>query len=128
MWRRSPMMSVDTPQIAEGFVAHLIGGLIGVLVGWIAHEAYTMFRHRRQHAEFNREIDEFAAQIRQLIPGEQMPAMMKRVVPLVSRATFRTEVPPLTEEFALPTGTAYKCRYCERVVDQLSKAVAVIAS
>jgi hypothetical protein len=88
-------MAVDLSSMAEGFFAHLIGGLIGGLVGWFLHAVYHRWERGRHHAEFDREIVDFVTHLKSLISKDHMPGVMERVVPLVSKATFGTEAPPL---------------------------------
>ena len=87
--------------LAEGFLAHLLGGLIGGIVGWFFHTIYHWWERGKQHAEFNRKFVDFAAHLSKLIPKDAMPGVMERVVPLVSKATFDTEIRPLKENYLI---------------------------
>jgi hypothetical protein len=110
-------MGLDPVHILEGFTAHLLGGIIGGLTGWFLHTLYGRFQRKRQHAQFDREIEDFVTRLKSLISREEMPLVMERVVPLTSRATFGTEVPPLKEKFSLPTGVKLHCTMCERSIN-----------
>lgn len=110
-------MPIDPSQVSEGFLAHVIGGVIGGAVGWFLHVAYAFFQRGKQHARFDREIVEFAEQLQQLLPAEQIPLVMARVVPLASKATFGADVPPLKEHHLLPPGVKLLCKICQRLVE-----------
>jgi len=110
-------MALDPVSVSEGFLAHLLGGVIGGLAGWLLHTLYGQLQRRKQHAQFDREISEFVAQLRSLLRREQIPSVMARVVPLASKATFGTQIPPLKEEHLLPAGIKLNCRMCERSIE-----------
>lgn len=109
-------MVIELEHVITGFLGHVFGGIIGGLTGWFLHIIYTRSQRRKQHAQFDREIETFASQLRNLIPREQIPEVMARVVPLASKAIFGTEIPPLEKEYALPPGTALDCKNCERSI------------
>ena len=110
-------MPLDPSQISEGFLAHLIGGIIGGVVGWFLHAAYGLLLRKRQHAQFDREIVEFATQLQRLVSLQEIPTVMARVVPLASKATFGTEVPPLKERHSFPKGVKLNCKICKRSIE-----------
>jgi len=106
----------DISNIAEGFLAHLLGGVLGGVVGWMMHVVYGLWRRGQQHAQFDREIVEFANELKSLVRLDEIPNVMKRVVPLASKATFGTDTPPLKEKYVLPTDSKVECGICERSV------------
>jgi len=111
------IMPLDPTHILEGFWAHLIGGVIGGVAGWLVHSVYHRLQRRRHHAEFDREIIGFVAQLKTVISKDKMPGVMARLVPLVSKATYGSEVPPLKEEYSLPSGVTLDCKMCERSIE-----------
>ena len=100
----------------EGFGAHILGGLIGGLIGWLGHLVYERYRRKKHHAQFDRDVLEFAQEIRGLVALDNIPPLMKKFVPIASKAHFGTEIPPLKEEYIVPEETTLKCRICERDV------------
>jgi hypothetical protein len=107
--------------VSQGFIAHLLGGLIGAVVGWSIHVLYRRLKRGSQHAQFDREIVGFAKQLQTLVASEKMPAVMARVVPLACKATFGTEEPPLKETYTIPHGTILGCKLCKRRVEPTSE-------
>lgn len=110
-------MTLEQEHILVGFLAHLIGGIIGGLTGWFLHAIYSRWQRGKQHAHFDREIEQFATHLKSLISKEQMPDVMARVVPLASKAIFGTEIPPLKKVYALPAGSKLGCKMCERSIE-----------
>ncbi len=108
---------LDSVHLSEGFFAHVFGGMVGGGTLWLMHTFYRLWERRRHHAKFDRAIVEFATHLHTLVSVDQIPSMMERVVPLVSRATFGQEVPPLKESYAFPPGVVLNCRVCARRIE-----------
>ena len=109
-------MPLDQMYILEGFLAHLLGGIIGGLTGWFLHAIYGKWQRKKQHARFDRDIEEFARRLTSLVSKNEMPTVMAQVVPLASKAAFGTEVPPLKEAYSFPAGVQLNCKLCLRSV------------
>lgn len=112
-------MAGETANFLDGFLAHLVGGIIAAIVGWFAHAYYQHRQRRKMHARFDHEIEAFVGHLKALIPTTEMPGVMQRVVPLVSRATFGTEIPPLNKEYTFPAGLSVGCKMCEQSINPL---------
>lgn len=110
-------MNLASIPVWEGILAHLLGGIIGGVVGWFAHTIYRYWERKRHHAEFDRAITEFARHLQVLLPHEQIPEVMARVVPLASKAFFGRKKPPLKERNVIPAGGRFGCDICKRTIE-----------
>jgi hypothetical protein len=81
-------MDADLSGVVFGFLADLLGGLIAGLVGWFGHLIYDRRRRRKYHAQFDRDILQFAETIQTSVRPDQMQELMAHVVPLASKARF----------------------------------------
>jgi hypothetical protein len=106
-----------TNEILIGFGAHVLGGLIGGVVGWLSHTVFNHLQRKKQHARFNREIIELTERLKGTIPNAEIPKVMERVVPLASRATFGVPEPPLNEVILMPSGAKLDCNICVRTIE-----------
>ena len=109
-------MNAELNHVVLGFLAHVLGGLIAGWVGWFGHLIYERRRRKKYHAQFDRDILEFAHTIQAIVTPEQMPELMAHVVPLASKARFGVDTPPLKEEHTLPPGAILHCKICKRSI------------
>ena len=110
-------MPADLSGVMFGFLADLLGGLIAGLVGWFGHLIYDRRRRRKYHAQFDRDILQFAETIQPSVRPDQMQELMAHVVPLASKARFGVDVPPLTADHTLPKGATLYCKFCEMNIE-----------
>src|SRR5689334_22166708 len=99
-----------------GLLAHILGGLIGALIGWFAHVFLQWWRRRKSHVLFEGDISDFTQTISGVLSADKIRKLMRQFVPLASKARYGEDVPPLREEYIIPQGIDLHCKICEATI------------